>query len=392
MTKNARQTSKKNIKEKLSQGRLLGEIITWQAAGEHSRTAVIEALRASGLPEEAAPEFSVKTGFDRAAKKLTENRLIEEVPSPVKDDEVIYQLTAKVLKDVTGGDEARELEYQKEGYVRLNKDTGKIRCKNAKVREAFQSMLDKEMETRYASDVTQSIRRLLDKADVDLFPLKDSGHVYFVPVAHTAFLDKIEAFCESLGGKLDRFPIPAGEPKAEKAIKNTVATAINSLIKQQETVIDGFTGIVHKSSLEKAAEKIKTGRVKIEAYAHYLGEQQKALLTSLDALNEKLRDKVKEASEARIFSEPEPGKKKPGVNRAVLKMLISASEDDPITAEEIWEECKKIFPERDHAKMLVYIKDCRWWAEHEFGLKVHRNESKGMWIDYPNGEVNAAAD
>jgi hypothetical protein len=255
--------------------KLLGEIITWELklGGTVPYTDVLDALAIAGLDTCAAKQLIPRNAFARACKKMAEKRIIRAV---IEDAAVIkFQFTS----EVNVGD---ELAYVKEAILTLDKNTGDITCPLVSLADRARTELAQCMENRTTHDVTAILKRLFS-ANADLFPIKELGGVYFVPVQHRDFLAKVEVFLTRIRGYMNRFPIAAGLNEA----------------------IEGFGTSTRPDTLERAASRIREAKFKVESYAEYLGAEKDRLLGSVEQLTEKLRDKVVALSEAEE-AKPEP--------------------------------------------------------------------------------------
>lgn len=265
--------------------RLLGEIITWNPGKTgFSHTDVVTALKDTGLNHEVAREMLPRHAFTRAAKKLSENRVIDVVNQDHED--IKFQFTKRFIEE-------NEWKYAKECYLTLNKKTGKISCSVTELETAAQDALDKAMEERTAADITKIITKLFD-AEADLFPIRDQGGVYFVPQQYESFVVKVENFVTRLGGRVNRFPVPADTQQGDKSVQDAIINGLGMVIKDHEEAVAGFGVDTRHDTLERAAEKIKATRVKIEAYAHYLNERRQEMLDAVEVANNKLKVRIQE--------------------------------------------------------------------------------------------------
>ena len=183
--------------------RLLGEVITWSCPGVAVRHAdLVGALRDAGLDEAVARELAPRHAFARACKKLSEARIIRQVG---EDDRAIrFQFTAE-HKD---GD---RYSYDLETMLALDKSTGEVTCDLPGLATLAQGQLDHCLRARTGGDVTRVVQRLFERR-ADLFPVREKGGCYFVPHEHAGFVDRVQAFLGRIGGRLARFPVPAGTP------------------------------------------------------------------------------------------------------------------------------------------------------------------------------------
>jgi hypothetical protein len=175
----------------------------------------------------------------------------------------------------------------------LLKVTGKVTCDLPGLATLAQEELDRCLEARTGSDVTRVVQRLFER-QADLFPIREQGGAYFVPQEHIHFVDKVQAFLGRLNGKMSRFPVPAGTPEGDRSVKESVATGLAALIEEHQSAIDTFGEDTRPSTLERAAERIRQTRFKVEAYSTYLAEEKGRLEKDLATAAQKLRAKVQE--------------------------------------------------------------------------------------------------
>lgn len=263
--------------------KLLGEIITWACSGVAIRHLdLIHALRDAGLEEGVARELAPRHAFSRACKKLNEARIIRQVAEDATT--ITFQFTQESRR----GD---HFEYALETMLTLEKATGKVSCPLAGLATLAQEELDRCIQARTGGDVTRIIQKLFER-QADLFPIREQGGCYFVPQEHVRFVDQVQSFLGRLNGKMNRYPIPAGTPHGDRSVQESVATGIGALIADHAQSIDRFDEDTRPSTLERAAERIRQTRFKIESYACYLAEEKARLERELAAASAKLRAKV----------------------------------------------------------------------------------------------------
>jgi hypothetical protein len=268
--------------------RLLGEIITWGLDAQvHTHADVIRSLNDAGLDTSVAKEILPKHAFTRASRKLAEERVIDELAQ--NTDKISFQFTKRFLKN-------NEWTYAKETVLILNKDTGVVSCEDKDLQRAAQEAVDKAIEARTTADITKMIQTLFDK-NADLFPIRDQGGVYFVPVSYGEFTDKIENFVTKLGGRVNRFPIPADTKQGDRSVQDAVINGLSMVIADHEEAIDEFGVTTRSDTIERQADRIKATRVKVEAYADYLKDRAEELVLALDDANRKLLEKVAKITE-----------------------------------------------------------------------------------------------
>jgi hypothetical protein len=263
--------------------KLLGEIISWTCTGVAVRHGdLVDALAGSGLDEAVARELAPRHAFRRACKRLADQRIIRQVGEDAAT--VTFQFTAEQRR----GD---HFAYELETLLSLDKGTGRVSCDLPGLARLAQDELDRCLAARTGADVTRVIQRLFERR-ADLFPIREAGGVYFVPAEHVGFIDRVQAFVGRLNGRLARFPVPAGTPHGDRSVREAVAGGLAAVIAEHDAAIAGFGDDTRADTLERAAERIKQTRFKIEAYAAYLAEEKTRLERNLAAAARRLRERV----------------------------------------------------------------------------------------------------
>jgi hypothetical protein len=263
--------------------RLLGEIITWSCSRVSIRHLdLIQALRDAGLDESVARELAPRHAFARACRKLSEARIIRQV---AEDEKTIkFQFTA----EHRDGD---HFSYDLETMLTLEKATGRVTCDLPGLATLAQEELDRCLEARTGSDVTRIIQKLFERR-ADLFPIREQGGAYFVPQEHSGFTDQVQSFLGRLNGKMYRFPVPAGTPEGDRSVRESVAAGLAAVIQEHQSAIEAFGEDTRPSTLERAAERIRQTRFKLEAYTAYLSDEKGRLEEQLAEASRRLRAKV----------------------------------------------------------------------------------------------------
>lgn len=283
-TKTLKDAKRAAVVSELASKSLLGEIVTWNANGPYAYQDVVDALSAAGLDPTVAKQFLPRHAFTRVVRKLANEKAIDVVNETT--ERVTFQFTAKSMDN-------DEWKYSKEANVVLHKETGTITCDDDHELQKFtQEQLNKAIDARTSSDISRIVQQLFDNHDADLWPVRDQGGVYFVPREHVDFTARVEKFLSKLGGSLRRIPVPAGTDTGDRAIQETLADGFNQLIKEHEEAVAGFTVHSRGDAIERAANRIKETRVKIEAYANYLQDKSEALLKAVDDAKKKLAAQV----------------------------------------------------------------------------------------------------
>ena len=262
---------------------LLGEIVSWNCSGVSlTRSELVEALKAARLDPDVVAEMPLHSAFNRACKNLGQRRVIRKL---AEDPEVLsYQFTS----------EARESDlfsYHTEAVLNIDKSSYVVSCDVKEIEVAVQKELIAELGIRRAGDLSKIILKLLEQKS-GLFPVRPSGGCYLVMAEHSDFLDSLEVFTEKAGGRLLRFPFPAGSKSGDQSVKLTIASALSALINEYSNSIDNFGSDTKPSTLEKAADHIRVARFKVESYSAYLEDERTKLDDLLVAASERLKEKV----------------------------------------------------------------------------------------------------
>lgn len=270
--------------------KLLGEIVTWTSSRVSIRHLdVITALRACGLDEAVARELAPRHAFARACRRLSDNRVID-VTGETKD-RITFQFTAKRREE-------GYVSYDFETLLALDKTTGQVTCDLPHLAGSAQAELDRCITARTGGDVTRIVQKLFER-QADLFPIRERGGAYFVPEKYAGFVNRVQGFLTRIGGGMARFPIPAGTPHGDASVKDAVAAGLRALIEEHHRAIAGFGEDTRPDTLERAAERIRQTRYKIEAYAAYLAEEKARLEREVAGATEHLRHKVAEIAGTR---------------------------------------------------------------------------------------------
>jgi hypothetical protein len=270
--------------------RLLGEVISWTCSGVSvTHAALVAALEDAGLDPAGARELAPKHAFTRACKRLSDQRIIRQV---AEDEATVkFQFTSETRS-------SDRIEYELETMLTLDKRTGTVSCELPGLATLAQEELDRAMESRSGADVTRVIQKLF-QTHADLFPVRPQGGVYFVPERHTTFVDKVQAMLGRLNGQILRFPVPAGLPEGDRSVKESVAAGLAHLIEEHRRAVAQFGEDTRDGTLERAADKIRQTRLKVEAYAELLADEKARLDRELAAARDELRQKVE-----RLATEP----------------------------------------------------------------------------------------
>jgi hypothetical protein len=280
---------------------LLGEIITWDLK-ENTRIRyadLLQSLNVYGLDEKVLRQLAPRYAWARAAKKMMDSRIIRQVAET--PDKLAFQFT-KEYKD----SQQEQMNYDREAKLILEKSNGDITVesdilpeqdRNELASKASQ-LLAEAMDNRTTADVTNVIKRLFER-HADLFPVRAAGSVYFVPVTHSEFVDRVQGFVNALEGTLNRFPIPAGTKHGDTSVKQAVTNGMQQLVQEYQDALETYGTDTRPSTVTKALERLETTEFKIETYKMYLEDEAANLNTKLEGLRQLMKQKLADILTAR---------------------------------------------------------------------------------------------
>ena len=268
-----------------AEARLHGEVIAWACPGVSvTHTDLVRAIEDAGLDPGVARELAPRHAFSRACKKLSDQRIIR----PVAEDQttVTFQFTQESRSD-------DKFEYTLETMLTLDKQTGGVTCALPGLATLAQEELDRCISARTGSDVTKVVQKLFER-QADLFPIRPQGGCYFTPHRHVAFTDKIQEFLNRVGGRLLRFPVPAGTDEGDRSVTQAVADGLAAVVADHRAAVAQFGADTRADTLERAAEKIRSTKFKLSAYAEYLSGERERLDRAVADAERELRAKVEQ--------------------------------------------------------------------------------------------------
>jgi len=140
------------------------------------------------------------------------------------------------------------------------------------------------------------VQKLFER-QADLFAIRPGGGCYFVPQRHAAFIDKIQDFLNRVGGRLLRFPVPAGTSEGDRSVTQAVADGLAAVVAEHRHAVAQFGSDTRSDTLERAAEKIRSTKFKVQAYAEYLTGEKERLDRALATAEKELRTKVEQIAD-----------------------------------------------------------------------------------------------
>lgn len=306
------------LADKLAGMEFLGQVITWNSAVGKTvpYVDVLVALRATGLDDKVAKEFRASTAFSRAVKVMSDNRIVRPIKDAnAKDDGTIsFQFTAEVVGANDDSHFNKELRYDREAIMKLDKSSGEITSDNPELAEKARELLREAMRVRTAGDITRLVQKLFDQ-HADLFPVRPQGGVYFVPQEHTPFVEQVKSFLGRLGGHVNQLPVPAGTQVGDASVTEIVANGLDSAIRDYVAAVEAFDVDTRADTLERATKRIKATRAKVTGYGFYLKDESDRLDESLAEAEALLAEKVRAATE----TQSAPGYKNPKMTAAGVK-------------------------------------------------------------------------
>lgn len=265
--------------------RLLGEILAWACPGlSVTHTALVAALEATSLDPGVARELAPRHAFARACRVLSDRRIIRSVSEDATA--IQFQFTQESRSD-------DRFEYTLETMLTLDKQTGAVSCELPGLATLAQDELDRCIAHRTGSDVSRIVQKLFERR-ADLFPIRPQGGAYFAPACHAGFTDQIQAFLNRVGGRLLRFPVPAGTSEGDRSVTQAVADGLAAMVAEHRAAVAQFGRDTRDDTLQRAAEKIRTTKFKLTAYAEYLAGEKERLEAAVADAEWELRDKIEQ--------------------------------------------------------------------------------------------------
>ena len=265
-----------------------GEIVSWNPPSSVQHTVVRSALTNAGLDPDLSPEMQPRNGFKRAITLMKEGRIIRQVD---EDSAYInFQFTKEYLDT-----QKNEFEYSTECKLQLHKVTGAIFCPYQGFEDLAKEKMAEKMAVRNASDVSRIVQALF-KANGDLFPLRNSGGMYFVPAQHLGLVQQCEDFMKGIGGSMGRWEI-MNTGNAAQANAEAIRDTLNGWIDDYKSYAEQINNDNPKS-VKCAADKIAEIRFKLSNY--------RTLLQSFDGEIEQHINEVEADLHAKVIAAPEP--------------------------------------------------------------------------------------
>ena len=254
--------------------------------------------------------------FARACKKLSDSRIIRQLGEDERT--LTFQFTAESRAGDT-------FEYTLETLLRLDKQTGQVRCDLPGLATLAQEELDRAMEMpgggggggggggQSGTDVTRVIRRNSSIGKPICFPFAIKARCGLFRrrfgTIRRILVDRVQTVPRgSAGGRLARFPVPAGTPR--KAIRSVKTAVADGLAARSSRIIAAAVDVVRRrhartATIRRAAERIALDtRFKIEAYADLLLEEEVSRLDREPSLAEAAQAAAREDSGSLALNSP----------------------------------------------------------------------------------------
>ena len=284
----------------------IGEIVSWEfPAGTSTTVADLgSALAKAGLDPKHARELCKRHAFVRACRQLAADRLVRDLKEDGKA--VSFQFTREFLNSLG------RYEYSCAAVASMDKATGVITCDDAGLAASLSLTLMSAIADRQMADITRVLTSICGKKDVDLFPLKRKGGVYFVASAAARFIDQLESVIVAVGGKMDRYPIglaapapaspatsPAVPPPAvPPSVTTVVVDGISDLITAYQAALADLSSPSERVLASRTAELAEIFR-KLDTYADLIGVHRTILEDQVAFARKVLADKRAESVAAK---------------------------------------------------------------------------------------------
>lgn len=250
----------------------LGTIVSWEAPKEVKFSDLQCAVMDAGFDLKYAREMLPRNAFSRAARDLSEARVIRKVEED--DTEIRFQFTKEYLFN-------NAFQYDRECDMWVNKDTGSVRSDSPELGAEAHRLLVEHQGKRNQSDVTRIIQNVFEDRKGDLVSLRKNGGVYFVPDSHADLVDAIQKLLNRIGGSLSRFQIRFGDTKTTTSVAQALSDHLHDLIDQFRDSCSGIN-FDNQSVIERRQVKIMDLRDKLDGYKALLSGYSDSISTEID--------------------------------------------------------------------------------------------------------------
>jgi hypothetical protein len=114
----------------------------------------------------------------------------------------------------------------------------------------------------------------------------------------SGLVDQVQKFLGAIDGIVLRFAVSQGSPETERSVRESIAAGLAGLIADHRAAVDAFGADTRPETITRAAERIRTSKFKVEAYATLLGEQRANLEAELKTSATHLKAKMAEIGKA----------------------------------------------------------------------------------------------
>ena len=107
-------------------------------------------------------------------------------------------------------------------------------------------------------------------------------------------MDRVQALLDRVGGRLLRFPVPAGTAEGDRSVTRAVADGLAAVVEEHRVAVEQFGSDTRADTLARAAERIRVTKFKLTAYAEYLSGERERLERAVADAEAELRARVTE--------------------------------------------------------------------------------------------------
>ncbi len=265
-----------------------------------SRRKFLEILKKVNVEgwEQYAHEIGPSTAFHRALDQLVKEEtltLVEE--DPVK---ILYQIDERELSDDKYDETVdSKVSFKYKSRVAIAKDPlrkGKIPeefvvSDDQKLRKDVIKLFKETSETYTTTEFRKFVKRTFNN-EADLIRMRKAGGVYFVPYCGKEIGEKMMNLFELVPGNsvFDFVPMPEGT-NSRRALRRALVSEAESLMEdlnRKVSKLDGESSRIESTVSNRLKEVLKI-RTKVEAYASYMEDKSKDLLSSLSDVEKQIR-------------------------------------------------------------------------------------------------------
>lgn len=269
-----------------------------------SRAAIIGALGAEGLPTWVCREVADDRAFRMACREVADKGTVLDQLADAGGKLVKFQFTSKAVDETAAT-------YARRATLALNLEDGTVTSADEPetAREAQQLIADMK-ERRSATQVRKMLEELFRNemktrggGRTGIYPYpREKGSCFYVAAAHEEFISKVESAFRMFGGEraMDVVPLWDGDRGSDKLSKSAIVDGINSQVEALRYAVQNVWGEeTRDDTVERQTARYREARLRVEAWADFLGEAAQGLLAKIGAADQEALAKAQQIRDER---------------------------------------------------------------------------------------------